>query len=128
MHEVSDVHDSPESLAELPEGLGVGWIDQVVPSQRSANVKESSPLSLSSPMAMQDVFDVHDTRASLLWIAPARWGAARVDQSDPDQPSANMSSQPLTLQQDKPTVMQVVLDEQDTPLSQLASSGGVGLG
>jgi hypothetical protein len=39
MHAVAETHDTPDKLPPRPrDWLGVGWIDQWDPSQRSANV------------------------------------------------------------------------------------------
>jgi len=40
VHDVGEGHDTPASEISdnAPAGLGVGWIDQVLPFQRSANV------------------------------------------------------------------------------------------
>jgi hypothetical protein len=42
---LGDVQDTPSrELLSAPAGLGVDWIAQLVPSQRSANVTTSPPL------------------------------------------------------------------------------------
>ena len=46
MQALSAVHDTPDRLLLVaPDGLGVGWIDQLVPSQLSANVSVLPALS-----------------------------------------------------------------------------------
>ena len=41
------LHDTPASVLSLdPVGLGVGWMVQLVPSQRSASVTTAPELSL----------------------------------------------------------------------------------
>ena len=43
-HAVADAHDTPlRSLFSPPVGLGVLWIDQLLPFQRSANVSAGPP-------------------------------------------------------------------------------------
>jgi hypothetical protein len=42
VHALADVHDTSRRIGCAkadPTGFGVGWIAQLVPSQRSANVK-----------------------------------------------------------------------------------------
>jgi hypothetical protein len=57
VHAVADVHDTPDRLLTVgPLGLGVVWIVQLEPSQRSAN---GPPLL--SPTAVHAMADAHDT-------------------------------------------------------------------
>jgi hypothetical protein len=62
VHAVADVHDTPFSwLAAPPSGLGVPWIDQPAPFQRSAKVTAAPVLSEYDPTAVHIVAAVHDT-------------------------------------------------------------------
>jgi hypothetical protein len=83
---VVEVHDTPwRWLYSAPLALRVGWIDQLVPSQRSANV----PLS-AQPTAVQAVAEVHDTPLNWVLNTPLGLGATvSIDQLVPFQPSAN---------------------------------------
>jgi hypothetical protein len=63
VHVEAVLHETPvKPLAVVSGGLGVGWIVQLVPSQRSAKV---TPLLAEkpseSPTAVQALGDVHDT-------------------------------------------------------------------
>jgi hypothetical protein len=38
VHDVADVHDTPDNMLKWPlDGLGLGWIVHVVPFQRSTS-------------------------------------------------------------------------------------------
>jgi len=55
-------HDTPPKLLPWdPEGLGVGWIRQVVPFHRSARVTKVPAPSVVWPTAVHDAGDVHET-------------------------------------------------------------------
>lgn len=61
MQNVRDVHETPMSSLDVePRGLGVGWIDQVLPFQRSAR-GTPLPLTPRSPTAVQTFVEMHDT-------------------------------------------------------------------
>jgi hypothetical protein len=62
VHAEADVHDTAvnSGLPRVPLGLGVGWMAQDVPFQRSASV--TLPLLVrENPTAVQARADVHDT-------------------------------------------------------------------
>ncbi|MFL5859704.1 MAG: hypothetical protein ACJ780_02850 [Solirubrobacteraceae bacterium] len=101
---VADVHDTPlKELEVAPAGLGIPWLDQILPFQRSTNGK---PL-LKDPAAMQAFADAHDTPFN----PPAGLGIRCSDQVLPFQRSTNGPK--------LPTAVQTVADVHDTPLSPL---------
>jgi hypothetical protein len=62
VHFPLDQHDTPcSTLAVAPAGIGVGWIDQRRPFQRSANVTRTSADLAKNPTAVHAVGDAQDT-------------------------------------------------------------------
>src|SRR3989442_1590459 len=62
VHALAEVHET--SLSKLsvdPAGLGVAWITQEVPFQRSAKVSPVPELSTFSPTAVHALAEVQDT-------------------------------------------------------------------
>jgi len=102
VHFVADVHDTPRRLLlGGPLGLGVVWIVQLVPSQRSANVPPLPMLGPDSPTAVHAVADVHETAFRLPPL-----GVVWVVQVLPSQRSASPPD---------PTAMHAVADVHETP-------------
>ena len=95
-------------------GLGVVWIDQLVPFHRSTNVTLSPALLMLSPTAVQAVLEVHDMPRRALPVAPRGFGRFWMDQLVPFQRSAKVCSS-LSLFWEYPTAMQSVVEVQDTP-------------
>jgi hypothetical protein len=61
---IRDVHDTPISALDgEPAGLGVRWIDQPLPFQRSAR-GTPLPLPAWAPTAVQTFVEMHDTALS----------------------------------------------------------------
>jgi hypothetical protein len=58
---VVDGQETPLSALSLWAGLGVSWIDQLVPFHRSANVTCGPFCREDHPTAVQAVLDTHDT-------------------------------------------------------------------
>jgi hypothetical protein len=78
---LADVHDTSSRIgcwAAEPAGFGVGWIAQLAPSQRSANVAVEE-LVKSHPTAVQFLAEVHDTPKSSL-LALGTFGVCWIDQ------------------------------------------------
>ena len=101
MHAVADAHDT--GLDSEPEGLGVGWIVQLVPSQRSA----IGPV----PTAVQAVAEMHETPDSwlnLLWL-----GVGSIVQDVPSQRSASVAA--TLTSTESPTAVHAVAEVHDTP-------------
>jgi hypothetical protein len=84
---LADVHDTPSSSPGESAGFGVGWIVQLVPSQRSANVTPPG----WDPTAMQADADVHDTPSSTALVWPPPFGVGWIVQLVPSQRSANVA-------------------------------------
>lgn len=70
MHAFVDVHDTLVKDVSAPLGAGwlgvggVGWTDQLLPFQRSANVTSWPALLTKDPTAAQALPDTHDTAES----------------------------------------------------------------
>jgi hypothetical protein len=90
VHALVEVHDTPSRTPPRTE-LGVGWIDQLVPFQASANAERSPLPSSTSPTAVQAVAEVHDTALRLGHGAPVGLGVDWIDQLVPSQRSANVT-------------------------------------
>ncbi len=91
----AEVHDTPVRVAWFGlVGLGVGWIDQEVPSHDSARVRRLSepPKSPAYPTAVQVLADVHDTPDSPLTWSCAGLGVGWTDQEVPFHVSASVST------------------------------------
>ena len=87
-----DVHDTPLSrLLGAPAWLGVGWIDQLVPFQRSTRDRPAGRLDQveNVPTAVQALAEVHDTPLSELPMSSAGSATAWTDQLFPSQRSAS---------------------------------------
>jgi hypothetical protein len=82
MHAVGDAHDTALSVP-LP---AVGWMVQVLPSQRSA-----SGAPLLDPTAVHAVAEVHDTPKRLLVVAPLGLGVGCIVQALPSHRSARVT-------------------------------------
>ena len=62
------------------DGVGEGWIAQVLPFQCSASAVLSLAVGSWFPTAMQLVVDEHDTASSTLRVLPAGFGVVCVTQ------------------------------------------------
>ena len=98
---VQALADEHETAFRLPPlGVGVVWIVQLVPSQRSATVP---------PTAMHAVAEAHDTADRLLLVPPLGLGVVSIVQLVPSQNSASVAPAPLF-----PTAVQSVADVHET--------------
>jgi hypothetical protein len=122
---LADVHDTPDrTVFDAPAGLGVVWIDHLLPSQRSASVTVVVPLE-EWPTAVQALADVHDTPDRTVFDAPAGLGVVWIDHLLPFQPSASATSWvPVPC---SPTALQALADAQDTPWRMLYGWWGLGV-
>ena len=85
---LADGHDTPDSCAEVvAAGLGVTWMRQLVPFQRSASVAFGAV-----PTAVQALAAEHDTPESWVPVAPAGLGTGWIFQLVPFQRSAKGTS------------------------------------
>jgi hypothetical protein len=74
VHALPDVHDTPlRAGTTWPGGLGIGWVDQVLPLQRSAKTS-----FWKDPTAVHRLPDVHDTPLKV--APPERFGVCWIDQ------------------------------------------------
>src|SRR5690242_20219217 len=115
VHAVADGHDTPVRETPEPDGLGVGWIDHVVPFQRTANV----PVPSAWPTAVQALLEMHETAWSLVDVAPAGTGTAWIVQLVPFQLSTSARDDPAAVSYD-PTAMHAVPEVQVTSLNPLS--------
>src|ERR1700722_14739117 len=99
-------------MNDSPVGLGVFWIDHVVPFQRSASVTVVVPLE-ESPTAVQALADVHDTPYRKVNDAPAGLGVCWIDHLVPFQRSASVTV--VVPLEESPTAVQALADAHDTP-------------
>jgi hypothetical protein len=121
-----DEHDTPVSEPLLPEGSGVLWIVQLLPSHTSASVCGAivpGDALVNSPTATHAVAEVHDTPSR--FSSPVGLGVLWIDQSIPFQRSASCVSRPATYL--FPTAAHAVGDVHDTPLRVAAGSAFAGL-
>ena len=101
MQAVADVHATPfrpmlNGVPEYAMGLGVLWITQLDPFQRSASIAESCVSALVNrydPTAVHAVAVVHDTPVNGAPCAPAGPGVLWIDQLLPSQRSARLHLQ-----------------------------------
>lgn len=95
-HNFLDTHDTAlKSGRVLAAGLGIGWIDQRTPFQRSARVNRSSPPSaLYPPIATHASNDVHEIRDSHALVAMGGFGVFWSDQRAPFHRSASVRTTP----------------------------------
>src|ERR1700737_898492 len=92
---LAGAHDPPSRpLLFAPAGLGLRWIAQPSPFQRSASVAKAPAPLAKLPIAVQDLVDAHDTLARELYIAPPGLGVGWIAQSVPFQRSASDSPVP----------------------------------
>ncbi len=127
MQDLGEEQETASSwLLVAPTRLGVGWIDQLVPFQRSANVSSRPVRLVKNPTAVQDLGDAHETPRKLLLVAPAGFGVDGIDQLVPFECSTNVSSRPVRLVKN-PTAVQDLGDAHDTPSSALYAPARFGV-
>jgi hypothetical protein len=115
VHAAADVQDT---AARTPPGagLGVGWIDQRVPSHRSASVPTGFPaLSVRNPTAVHEDGEVHATAVNKLPGDPMGIGAACRCQRVPSHRSEKIPAGLPELLKMVPTAMHDDPDVQLTP-------------
>jgi len=112
-------HDTPPKLLPWdPEGLGVGWIRQVVPFHRSARVTKVPAPLLVWPTAVHDAGDVHETPEK---PPGGRVGVGRMRHRVPFHRSAKNPPMSLGLEV-PPTAMQDLAEVHATPNRPLAAA------
>jgi hypothetical protein len=86
-----DVQDTPARRVLVePAGSVVGWIDQRLPSHRSAS-GDVRPAAAYQPTAVQAVDDAHETAVRVLDVAPGAVGVVSIDQVLPSKRSASVT-------------------------------------
>jgi hypothetical protein len=121
VHADADVHDTPLSEAPPWDGLGVGWMLQLVPFHRSARVPAAEP-----PTAVHADAEVQDTpfRAP----PPAGVGVGWMLHLEPFHRSATARCTPAVVML-APTAVHADADVQATPSRPLiAIPDGLGVG
>ena len=144
VHEAADWHDTPARRSrpsEVPAGLGVGWMDHVVPFHASASVAASGapePTAAArgqdrpgvrgagtaraldgGPTAVHAAAALHETPYRRLTMAPGGLGAARTFQVLPSHACASVTTSSVLVLSSFPTAMQAVAAVQDTPARKL---------
>jgi hypothetical protein len=83
VHAAADVQETAFSDTSSPAGLGVLWVDQVVPSQRSANVSFSPVGAVNCPTTVQVLLDAQETALSSPRSSTTAFGVGWIDHGDP---------------------------------------------
>jgi hypothetical protein len=123
VHELDAGHEAPVNPSVA--GVGVVWIDQLDPFQRSASGARAklSPAAVEKPpAAVQEVVALHDTPVNVANVVPAGLGGVGlIIQLVPFQCWANSVSawNVFGLVENPPTVMHEVVDAHDTALKTL---------
>ncbi len=130
MQAVADTHETPSIKGwPPPGGMGTGTKDQLAPSQATAKGRTSL---LTSPTAMQNEADVHDTEDRVSSDVPAGAGTLCTVQPLPvtfrtasGSPTRLFCAFLVTYE---PTAVHVPFFMQDTPFSAWPSVPGCGTG
>ena len=115
MQAVDDGQDTPYSASSVAEsvGLGMDWVFQVDPFQRSASGTRKNELFSYSPTAVQAVADEQDTPHRSALGDPAGVGVGWIAQVLPFHRSARVSVVlPVSV---NPPAVHAVADGHDTP-------------
>ena len=131
VHAAGEVHDTAVKALCGAAGLGVAWIAQVVPSQRSASVdwayelhdEPHGKMVAELPTAVQAVAEVQDTPVKALSVTPARLGVAWMAQLLPFQRSAKVCESPERVS-NCPTAMHAEAELHDVACKKLGSAAG----
>jgi hypothetical protein len=130
---VVETQDTPLRSWPFVLGLGLGTIDQVVPSHISTRVISvrwgGKPSGVTaSPTATQKLVETQDTPLRLFLIVPGL-GLGTTDQVVPSHVSTRVALVEAELSSlTAPTAVQFVVETQDSPLRLLANELGLGLG
>jgi hypothetical protein len=118
VHALGDLHETAFKNAPGVSELGVGWMLQPVPSQRSVSVPTELPeLSNEVPTATHAEGDVHDTPFRSLPAAPAGLGVGTLRHAVPSHNWATVPTAMPCASVACPTAMQLEDDLHDTPRS-----------
>jgi hypothetical protein len=129
VHVWGDGHDTASSSAPVePGGVGVGWIVQTFPSQRSTSVPDLPVLSVDRPTAVHACGVAHDIPDSSALVAPGGAGVGWIFHALPFHRSVNVDELPV-LSVDCPTAIHARRDAHATPCRTLdVEPGGFGVG
>ena len=105
-----------------PDGLGAGWITQLVPFHRSARLTPVPELLIDNPTASQAEDEAQPTPNRTLTCAPAGLGVGCVTHLDPFHRSARVP------ELDPPADTQTEDEGQATPNRTPPPAGGLGVG
>src|SRR6202035_2490116 len=120
VHALAELHDTPLSaLVRAAFGLGVVWIDQLVPFQPSATVAALAASEPEDPTAVHALAELHDTPFITLNCAPFGLGVDWIDQLVPFQRSANVTAAP-PLFVNSPTAVHSLAEVHATPFNPLS--------
>jgi len=97
MHAEGEAQATPNNIAPPEERLGVGWMDHLVPSQRSARVMPVPERANELPTATQAEADGQSTAFSMLLGAPTGFGVDSALQLVPFHRSARVTVLPERL-------------------------------
>lgn len=122
VHALAEVHETLRSLlsGELPR-LGVAWIAQLVPFQRSASGNSSKLLVVVYPTATHELADAHETPSRIADLTPLTLGVASTVHWLPLQRAAIVEL-PAT-----PTAMHELAEVHETDCRELAFGAGLGV-
>jgi hypothetical protein len=140
VHEAADRHDTPTRRSrpsEVPAGLGVGWMDHVVPFHASTSVAASGAPELpgparpgpprprgtperrapwmEAPTAVHAAAALHETPYRRLTMAPDGLGTVRTFQVLPSHSCASVTMSSELALSSFPTAMQAATAVQETP-------------
>lgn len=127
MQAEAEEQETPNKIPPPEEGLGVGWMDHLVPSHRSARVMDVPEWVNELPTATQAEAAVQSTALSVLLGAPSGFGVDSALQLVPFHRSARVTVLPKRLVS-SPTAVHEEELEQETPKSWPVGARGLGLG
>ena len=90
----AEEQETPNKIPPPEEGLGVGWMDHLIPSHRSARVISVPEWVKELPTATQAEADVQATALSALLGAPSGLGVDSTLQLVPFHRSARVTVRP----------------------------------
>ena len=97
MQAEAEEQETPNKIPPPGEGLGVAWMDHLVPSHRSARVMSVPEWVNELPTATQAEADVQSTALSVLLGAPSGFGVGSVLHLVPFHRSARVTVLPKRL-------------------------------
>jgi hypothetical protein len=123
----AEEQETPNKIPPPADGLGVAWMDHLVPSHRSARVIPVPERVIENPTASQAEDDGQSTAFSALLGAPAGLGVGSALQLVPFHRSARVTVVPSRWVS-SPTAVHEEEPAQDTPASWPVRASRLGLG